>query len=58
MCRMKALFFTLVSTFRFENAVEPERVFRRSMVVTRPFVRGEEAKGAHLPMYISLVEED
>ncbi|VDB88768.1 unnamed protein product [Peniophora sp. CBMAI 1063] len=55
---MKALFFTLVSTFRFMNAVEPEKVFRRSMVVTRPFVRGEEAKGAHLPMYISLVEED
>ena len=55
---MKALYFTLVSTFRFEKAVDPEKVFRRSMVVTRPFIKGEEKKGAHLPMFVTLVDED
>ncbi|VDC06375.1 unnamed protein product [Peniophora sp. CBMAI 1063] len=55
---MKAIFLTLVSTFRFENAVDPEKVFRHSLIVARPMIRGEEKEGARLPMYISLVDEE
>ncbi|KZV69777.1 cytochrome P450 [Peniophora sp. CONT] len=55
---MKALFFTLVSTLRFENALDPENIVRRSMVVTRPFIKDEEGKGAQLPMYVSLAGDE
>lgn len=56
--RMKSLFFTLVTTLRFESAVDPETVMREVLVVTRPFIKGEEGKGAQLPMYVSLVDEE
>ena len=55
---MKALFFTLVSAFRFEPAVASERVLRRSFVVVRPFIQGEEKKGAQLPIYVSLADDE
>ena len=55
---MKALFFTLVSTLRFENAVPREKVYRSLLIVARPAIRGEEDKVARLPMFVSLVDEE
>ncbi|KZV69585.1 cytochrome P450 [Peniophora sp. CONT] len=54
---MKALFFILVAALRFENAVDPEIVMRVPMVVTRPFIRGEEGKTSRLPMYVSFADD-
>ncbi|VDB91499.1 unnamed protein product [Peniophora sp. CBMAI 1063] len=55
---MKALFFTLVSTLRFQNAVAPEKVYRSLLIVARPAIKGEEDKGARLPVFVSLVDEE
>lgn len=53
---MKALLFTLVRTFEFELAVSPEEIEKRSMVVTRPYLRGQKQAGAQMPLSVKLYE--
>ena len=53
---MKALLFTLVRSFEFELAVAPENIEKRSMVVTRPYLKGERDKGAQMPLWVRKVK--
>lgn len=39
--RMKALLYSLVSTFEFELAVPEERIETRSFVVQRPYIKND-----------------
>jgi hypothetical protein len=55
---MKALLFTLVRSLEFELAIAPDNIEKRSMVVTRPYLRGEVGKGAQMPMWVRKVKED
>ena len=52
---MKALLFTLIRSFEFELAVRPEDIEKRSMVVTRSYLKSEKDKGAQMPLYVKRV---
>lgn len=54
--RMKALLFTLIRSFEFSMVFAPESFQKRSFVVTRPYLRGEEKKGAQMPLMVKLCE--
>jgi hypothetical protein len=41
---MEALLFTLVRSFEYELAVPANKITKRSTIVRRPFVTGEENK--------------
>ena len=49
--RMKALLFTLFRAFEFELAVPTDMIEKRSLVVTRPFVKGDKPV-AQLPLLV------
>lgn len=49
---MKALLFTLVRSFEFELALQKEAITKLPGIVDRPFLKGEEAKGAALPLKV------
>ncbi|KAI5118119.1 hypothetical protein M0805_008028 [Coniferiporia weirii] len=51
---MKALLFTLLRTFEFELAVPAADFERRSLVVTRPYVKGQKDAGAQMPLIVKL----
>lgn len=53
---MKALLFTLLRSFEFELAIPAEKITKRSLVVTRPYIRGEEKTGARMPLIVRLCE--
>ena len=48
--RMKALLFTLVRAFEFELGVAPEKVSKKSTVIVRPVIIGED--GNQMPLII------
>ena len=56
--RIKALLFTLVRTFEFELALEPEDIIRKTGVVGRPFIASNPSAGPQLPLLIRLANTD
>lgn len=56
---LKAILSVLVDTFQFDLRDPDFKVERRSVIVTRPLVIGEETDGNKLPLRVSLapVEE-
>lgn len=54
--RMKALLFTLLRTFEFGLVLPADSFEKRSMVVTRPYVRGETKKGAQMPLMVRICD--
>jgi hypothetical protein len=56
--RIKALLFTLVRTFEFELAMEPEDIIRKSGIVGRPFIASNPSAGPQLPLLIRLANTD
>ena len=54
---MKALLFTLIRAFEFELAVPADDIEKRSMVVTRPYIKSEKdvSKGSQLPVKVRRV---
>ncbi|KZT61471.1 cytochrome P450 [Calocera cornea HHB12733] len=53
---MKAILFTLIRSFEFAQAPGKE-IGISTMVVARPFVKGEESKGLQQPMIVSRVSK-
>ena len=49
--RMKALLFTLVRAFEFELAVPIDAIEKKSLTVTRPYIKG---RGAQMPLRLRL----
>jgi hypothetical protein len=56
--RIKALLFTLVRTFEFELALEPEDIIRKSAIVGRPLIASNPSAGPQLPLLIRLASTD
>ncbi|THH09705.1 hypothetical protein EW145_g1826 [Phellinidium pouzarii] len=54
---MKALLFTLLRTFEFELAVPVEDIERRSLVVTRPYLKGQKG-GAQMQLKVKLHDKN
>jgi hypothetical protein len=54
---MKCLLFTLIRSFEFSLAVPEKSICRRSSVITRPLVKGEEEKGYQLPLVVKLYNQ-
>jgi len=52
---MKALLFTLLRAFEFEMAFPPEAFEKRSLIVTRPYLRSDPKGGAQLPLIVKPV---
>ncbi|KZO99257.1 cytochrome P450 [Calocera viscosa TUFC12733] len=52
---MKALLFVLLRSFIFELSNNNMEILKKTAVVTRPLVKGEEDKGAQLPLLIRAV---
>ncbi|KAN0109020.1 cytochrome P450 monooxygenase [Russula decolorans] len=55
---IKALLFTLVRTFEFELALEPDDVIRKTAIVGRPFIASNPSAGPQLPLLIRLANTD
>jgi len=53
---MKALLFTLLRSFEFDLAVPVEDIEKRSMVVTRPYLKSDKKGGAQLPMLVKVYQ--
>ncbi|KAH8112415.1 cytochrome P450 [Phellopilus nigrolimitatus] len=51
---MKALLFTLLRTFEFGLAVPVEEIEKRSLVVTRPYLKSNMKAGAQMPLMVKL----
>jgi hypothetical protein len=49
---VKALLFMLIRNFAFAEAVRTESVIRKTSIVTRPFIKGEEAAGYQMPVLL------
>lgn len=49
---IKALLFMLIRNFVFAEAVPTESVIRKTSIVTRPFVKGEEEAGYQMPVLL------
>ena len=49
---MKALLFTLIRSFEFELAIPADGFAKRSMVVTRPYLKSEENGRAQMPLLV------
>ena len=56
--RIKALLFTLVRTFEFELALEPDDIIRKSQIVGRPVIASNPSAGSQLPLLIRLANTD
>src|SRR6267154_3745571 len=52
--RIKALLFTLVRTFEFELALEPDDIIRKTGIVGRPLIASNPSAGPQLPLLIRL----
>ena len=48
---MKALLFTLVRAFEFELAVPVDEIEKKTLTVTRPYLK---SGGAHMPLKLKL----
>lgn len=55
---LKAILSVLVDTFQFDLRDPDFKVERRSVIVTRPLVIGEETDGNKLPLRVSLAPVD
>jgi cytochrome P450 len=55
---IKALLFTLVRTFEFELALEPDDIIRKTAIVGRPFIASNPSAGPQLPLLIRLANTD
>ena len=55
--RMKALVFTLVRAFEFELSFPADQVKKRSLVVTRPYMKNNLEAGAQMPLRVKLVQK-
>jgi len=55
---IKALLFTLVRTFEFELALEPEDIIRKTGIVGRPIIASNPSAGPQLPLLIRLANTD
>ncbi|GAA5992389.1 hypothetical protein JCM10908_000458 [Rhodotorula pacifica] len=55
---LKAILSVLVDTFQFDLREPDFKVERRSIIVTRPLVKGEEADGNKLPLRVSIAPVD
>jgi hypothetical protein len=42
----------LIRNFAFAEAVRTESVIRKTSIVTRPFIKGEEAAGYQMPVLL------
>lgn len=51
-CRTKALLFSLVRAFEFELAVAPGKVTKRSTIVQRPVILGEDENSNQMPLIV------
>jgi hypothetical protein len=49
---MKRLLFALIRAFEFTLAVPEESIMKKSGIVQRPIVKGEESYGARMPLFI------
>ena len=49
---MKALIFSLVRAFEFELAVPPERVTKKSTIILRPIILGEDDNSNQMPLLV------
>ena len=56
--RIKALLFTLVRTFEFELALEPDDIIRKTGIVGRPLIASNPSAGPQLPLLIRLANTD
>jgi len=49
---MKVILFTLIRSFEFELAIPAEEFTKRSMVVTRPYLKSEKNGRAQMPLLV------
>ena len=49
---MKALLFMLIRNFEFELALPADEIEKRSFIVTRPYLKGNEKAGAQMPLRV------
>lgn len=56
--KIKAILFTLVRTFEFDLALQPEDIARRTGIVGRPFIASNPSAGPQLPLLIRLADTD
>ena len=54
---MKALVFTLIRAFEFELSFPADQVKKRSLVVTRPYMKNNLEAGAQMPLRVKLVQK-
>jgi hypothetical protein len=52
---MQAFVFELISKLKFEAVEKTSLVRRENCLVTLPMVGGEERKGSHLPLRVSII---
>jgi cytochrome P450 len=55
---IKALLFTLLRTFEFELALEPDDITRKTGIVGRPLIASNPSAGPQLPLLIRLANTD
>ncbi|KZV72431.1 cytochrome P450 [Peniophora sp. CONT] len=53
----KAILFTMVRNFEFELAVAPDEIVRKSHIVGRPFINGQESARGQLPLLIRPIKD-
>ena len=46
------MLFMLIRNFAFAEAVPTENVIRKTSIVTRPFIKGEEEAGYQMPILL------
>ncbi|KAI0037006.1 cytochrome P450 [Vararia minispora EC-137] len=51
----KAIMYTLIRSFRFEMAIDPENMELRSPGIVRPYIKGKKEEGAQLPLAVTAV---
>lgn len=51
---MKALLFMLIRAFEFSSAADIEM---RQVIVSRPYLRGQESEGPQMPLIVKLVDK-
>ena len=50
---MKALVFTLIRAFEFKLSFSADQVKKRSLVVTRPYLKGHLDDGTQMPLKVT-----
>lgn len=55
---LKAILVVLMDSFKFDERPGGMKIERRSAIVMRPFIVGEEELGGRMPLKVSLAERD